>query len=92
MLNPLNTLTIDNALIYDVLLLLIYNVQSPISISSSFLGEYLLNMYKEQNIDIDSFANFNQSDDNEDTMPDENIHNVNKYLEFNNIWTLDKLA
>ena len=25
-------------------------------------------------------------------MDNENISNVNKYLEFNNIWTIDKLA
>lgn len=56
MLNPLNHPSIDNAMIYDVLLLLIYNVQSPANVSASFLGEYLHNMYKEQKIDIDSFA------------------------------------
>lgn len=46
-------------------------------------------------IDIDSFANFNPVNNHEDTdetMADENLQNINKYLEFNNIWTLEKLA
>src|SRR4051812_24218673 len=58
-LNTLNNNFIDNALVYDVLLLLIYNVKSPITITSNFLEEYLENFYKEENIDIDSFANYN---------------------------------
>lgn len=36
-LNPLNNNYIDNALLYDVLLLLIYNVKAHISTTSSFL-------------------------------------------------------
>ena len=79
-------------MVYDVLLLLIYNVQSPASVSANFLGEYLVNMYKEQKIDIESFANFSAGHDDEETMADENIQNVNKYLEFNNIWGIDKLC
>ena len=45
-------------MLYDVLLLLIYNVNSPVSVCAGYLGEYLLNMYKELNIDLDSFASF----------------------------------
>jgi hypothetical protein len=47
-LNPLNNYQIDNALVYDVLLLLIYNVQSVTSITAGFLSEYLENFYREE--------------------------------------------
>jgi hypothetical protein len=59
MLNPLNLGQLDNALLYDVLLLLIYNIKAATGTTSGFLGEYLMNMYKELNIDVESFANFN---------------------------------
>jgi hypothetical protein len=59
LLNPLNNNTIENALVYDVLLLLIYNVKSPVSVTTTFLNEYLENLYREENIDLHSFSNYN---------------------------------
>lgn len=59
LLNPLNNNHIENAVVYDILLLLIYNVKSPIQTTSGFMNEYLENMYKEEHIDIESFANYN---------------------------------
>ncbi len=47
-LNPLNNNFIDNALLYDVLLLLIYNVRSAIPVTAGFLTEYLENHYMDE--------------------------------------------
>lgn len=59
LLNPLNHGHVENALVYDVLLLLIYNVNSPVATTAGFLTEYLENLYKEEQIDLESFANYN---------------------------------
>lgn len=42
-----------------MLLLLVFNVKNPIQTTASFLVEYLENLYKEENIDLDNFANYN---------------------------------
>jgi len=46
-------------MLYDVLLLLIYNVKSTIPTTAGFLTEYLENHYLEENIDINIFENYN---------------------------------
>ena len=58
MINPLNNPEICNALVYDMLLLLIYNVQQSLQTSTEYLNEYLENFYKETNVDIERFANY----------------------------------
>ena len=45
-LNPSNTNHLDDALVYDVLLLLIYNVSAPISVTAKCVNEYLDNLYR----------------------------------------------
>lgn len=51
-LNPLNNRVVDNAMLYDVLLLLIYNVKSSVPTTAGFLSEYLENHYSEEGINM----------------------------------------
>lgn len=44
-LNPMGLPKIENAMLYDVLLLLIYNVKSSVSTIANFVSEYLDNHY-----------------------------------------------
>ena len=46
-MNPMNSTEVDNAMLYDVLLLLIYNVQQPLNVTINYLTEYLENHYRE---------------------------------------------
>ena len=46
-MNPLNQTEVENAMLYDVLLLLIYNVQQPLNVTINYLTEYLESNYKE---------------------------------------------
>ena len=101
-LNPSGGFTLDNALLYDVLLLLIYNVSSTIPVTAGFLQEYLENFYEEEQIDIDSFANYNSGsslgarEGDGFTMIESNngdiVSNLNKYLAYNNLWSVEKIC
>lgn len=102
-LNPQGGNTLDNALLYDVLLLLIYNVKSTIPVTAGFLQEYLENFYLEEQVDIDSFANYNSGSSlgqrslgtlggAENSMQGERISNLNKYLAYNNLWSVEKIC
>ena len=52
-MNPLNKPDVDNALLYDVLLLLIFNVQHPVNVTKGFLIEYLDSLYQELGIEAE---------------------------------------
>ena len=57
LLNPRRTLTVKNAVIYDVLLLFSYKVSMSAPQFAAAVGEYLYKMYTEQlQIDVDRFA------------------------------------
>lgn len=84
-------------MVYDILLLLIYNVKSTIQVSAGFLIEYLENLYKEESIDLGSFANYNsgsslgfKSLNNSNEMSAST--NINKFLSYNNVWSIEKLT
>jgi hypothetical protein len=84
-------------LIYDILLLLIYNVKSSIQVSAGFLIEYLENMYKEESIDLGSFANYNSGSSlgfkSLNTSNDISAaNNINKFLSYNNVWSIEKVT
>jgi hypothetical protein len=94
-LNPHNNNFVDNALLYDVLLLLIYNVRAAIPVTAGFLHEYLENHYQEEQIDIESFVNYNSgsslgfSANGDDEWQNSNL---NKYLAFNNLWSIERVS
>jgi len=46
--NPRLLALVNNAFIYDILLLLIYNVSSPLNQTSQALGEFLVKHYAEE--------------------------------------------
>lgn len=92
-LNPQNNNYIDNAMLYDVMLLLIYNVKSTIPTTAAFLSEYLENHYQEELIDINSFANYNSGSSlGQDASDSGALSNLNKYLSYNNLWQVEKIA
>lgn len=62
-LNPMNNHLIDNAMLYDVLLLLIYNVKSTIPTTTGFLTEYLENHYQDEGINLSNIME-NQNSNN----------------------------
>jgi len=53
-MNPLNKPEVENALLYDVLLLLIFNVQHPVHVTKGFLSEYLDSLYQELGVQAES--------------------------------------
>jgi hypothetical protein len=94
-LNPLNNPEISNALAYDMLLLLIYNVQQSLKTSTEYLNEYLENFYRETNIDIDRFANYhsgNSGSHDYSPLKKDYFSNLNKYLSQCNLWSVERLA
>ena len=92
--NPLNNTEIDNALIYDVLLLMIYNVQQTLQITTKYLEEYFETYYREMDIDIDQFANFHSGNSNGRISPrgSGDLSNLNKYLSYCNLWSIERFA
>jgi len=88
LLNPRTEETISNAVLYDVLLILIYNVNAPLQSAVAYFNEYLEKFYREQGVD------FTGIDPCEQSIFDEppSLHPLNHYLEENNTWTLEKLA
>lgn len=55
--NPRRALTVTNAVVYDVLLLLTYKVTLSVPQLTTALSEYLHRMYVEQlQIDVDKFS------------------------------------
>ena len=98
-MNPMNQTEIDNALLYDILLLLIYNVHQPLHITINYLTEYLENNYKEQGIDLESFENYNSgSSQGTGGSPDhprprhDELSNLSKYLSYCNLWPIERLT
>ena len=56
-INPRRALTVTNAIIYDILLLLTYKVNLSVPQLTTALSEYLHRMYVEQlEIDVDKFS------------------------------------
>lgn len=90
-LNPLQKNQIENALVYDVLLLLIYNVKAPISTTAGFLREYLENLYREESIDFEQYSNYNTGTSQKSQFIEEQT-SLNKYLTYNNIWSVERIA
>ena len=92
--NPLNNTEIDNALIYDVLLLMIYNVQQTLQITTKYLEEYFETYYREMDIDIDQFANFHSGNSNGRVSPrgSGDLSNLNKYLSYCNLWSIERFS
>lgn len=96
-LNPLNQPEVDNALLYDVLLLLIYNVQQPLHVTINYLVQYLETHYKELGIDLDSFENYNSGSSlgtggSPDHPKGNELSNLSKYLSYCNLWPIERLA
>jgi hypothetical protein len=60
------------------------------------LIEYLENLYKEESIDLDSFANYNSGSSlgfkSLDDSNDISSNNINKFLSYNNVWTIEKVT
>ena len=97
--NPINQTEIDNAMLYDVLLLMIYNVQQPLHVTINYLTEYLENHYKDHGIDLDSFVGYNSgSSQGTGGSPDhprpnrEDLSNISKYLSYTNLWPIERLT
>jgi hypothetical protein len=68
-------------MLYDILLLIIYNVQQPILSTSSLLSEYLENLYKELGIQLEQGCHSNRE-----------INTLNRYLSLQNLWPIEKLV
>ncbi len=97
-MNPLNQTEVENALLYDVILLLVYNVHQPLHVIINYLADYLENHYKDSGIDLDSFANYNSgsslggSPDHPRGTTHEDLSNLSKYLSYCNLWSIERLA
>eukprot|EP00347_Sterkiella_histriomuscorum_P012751 403367361 len=101
-LNPLDNQMIDNAMLYDVLLLLIYNVKSAIPTTAGFLTEYLENHYNEEGVDLQIFQRNDMSNRNNNNSTlgsfdierdqEQNLTLLNKYLTYNNLWSIERIA